>query len=558
VQQTSSGLFVPQQFKKAAPPKLGPSFGAGWTGDDIRHMTLPGGGVIQFDLSKLTLADYRSMRDHYQINASMSVLSFMVHQAEWTIECKDKKIATAIEEMLRPVWSRLVRAGSQAYWAGYAPTVIEWDNDIQGRRVVPTKFKDIMPEIAEVNWKKVNGYAPRGETKPKINIYDGIKIHGVQHPVPVDNTFWYPLLMENGNYYGRKLLRPAFPSWFFSILIHLFSNRYFERFGEPVPIGRADFEAEVMVNGTKMNGQQAMAGLLTNLRNRGVVVLPSDRIPVGDGSRSEYAFDIEYLESQMRGADFSRYLDRLDEEMSIGLFTPVLLLRTADVGSYNLGVGHMQMYMWMLNAILADFADYVSPYVVDRAKALNFSPNAPEARIIFKPMGKQNVDTMKAMLESLMSAGKVKPDIDELGQAVGMTLTEIRETTEDPATGEEDESGENKDKRSGPRGVGEPRATTKQIAARLDDSVKKAYREGTIGHGYTAKMGHRRGFRESLVAAGADRTTAQQETDRLYAYMDTWLENATAVGRAQWPDADAFMSYFCATLNRKVEELASD
>jgi hypothetical protein len=52
----------------------------------------------------------------------------------------------------------------------------------------------------------------------------------------------------------------------------------------------------------------------------------------------------------MRGADFERYMTRLDEEMSIGLFTPILLLRTADVGSYNLGQGHMQIYLWMLNA----------------------------------------------------------------------------------------------------------------------------------------------------------------------------------------------------------------
>jgi hypothetical protein len=51
--------------------------------------------------------------------------------------------------------------------------------------------------------------------------------------------------MQNGDYYGKKLLRPAFTSWFFSMLVHLFANRYYERFGEPTPVGRAPFDDEI-------------------------------------------------------------------------------------------------------------------------------------------------------------------------------------------------------------------------------------------------------------------------------------------------------------------------
>ena len=52
--------------------------------------------------------------------------------------------------------------------------------------------------------------------------------------------------MENGNYYGRKLLNACFTPWYFSTLIHLFANRYYERFGEPIPIGRAPFDEDVI------------------------------------------------------------------------------------------------------------------------------------------------------------------------------------------------------------------------------------------------------------------------------------------------------------------------
>ena len=82
--------------KKADPPKLGEAFGQ-WAGRDVQFATLPGGGIVQFDLSKLTLADFRAMRDHYQVNASLAVLSFMQHQSDFHIECEDAKIAAACE-----------------------------------------------------------------------------------------------------------------------------------------------------------------------------------------------------------------------------------------------------------------------------------------------------------------------------------------------------------------------------------------------------------------------------------------------------------------------------
>lgn len=115
-------------FRKADPPKTGPAFGR-WAGTNTEMLQLPGGGLLQFDYSRLTLADYRSMRDHYQVNASLTVLQFMLHRMDWRIECSDQKIADAITENIQQVWTRMVRAMSQAYWAGFSPIALEFDND---------------------------------------------------------------------------------------------------------------------------------------------------------------------------------------------------------------------------------------------------------------------------------------------------------------------------------------------------------------------------------------------------------------------------------------------
>lgn len=481
-------------FKKASAPTLGEAFGP-WAGRDLTYMQMPGGGVVQFDLSRLTLSDFRQMSSHYQINSSISVLTFMLHQLDWTIECSNSKIASRTEDNLREVWTRLVRALSQAFTFGYSPSILQWENDIASRGIVLTKIKDLVPEEASVNWKLVDGAlppgAPAGQVPPKIRVFDGIKQVGVSGPIPQQNSFWYPLLMENGDYNGRKLLKYAFQPWYFSTLMHLFSNRYFERFGEPVPIGRAPSDEKVTLrDGTQVSSNEYMGGVLQNIRSRAAVTLPSERLTDASGAPSQFfEYDIEYLESQMRGADFERYMTRLDEEMSLALFTPLLLMRTADVGSYNLGVSHMQMYLWQLNAIAADWAEYINRYILSPMVDYNFGTNAPRAKINFYKMGKTQAETNRAVLSALIGNGAVKVDLTELGQATGLTLEEIevvREQTPDPNL--LDPNADPADDRTA-RVRDDKTRVSEQITARIAGQAKNAFKKGTFGKGWVPDYG---------------------------------------------------------------------
>lgn len=540
------------QHKKASPPKMGEKFGQ-WAGQDQIPVSLPGGAMLQFDLDKLTLSDYKMMRHHYQINASLSVLSFMIHQIDWHIECEDQRIADECEEQLRNIWTRLIRGVSNSFWAGYSPMVLQYENDIDNRRIMIDKVKDLRPEECRVNWREVEGYAPPKHVKPKLKVYDGIRQFASSWPIPVENSLWYPLLMENGDYYGKKLLKPAFPSWFFSMLIHLFANRYFERFGEPLPIGRADFEADVQIGTEMMSGREAMEQILLNLRNRSVVTLPSDRDP----TTKEYMFDLEYLESQMRGADFERYLTRLDEEMSLSMFTPLLLLRVADVGSYNLGVGHMQIYLWMLNALAGDIKEYIDRYVLERIKAINFSPKAPKVKWVPLKMGKQNVETIRAVITELTRIGAINVDLQELGQAVGLTIeeAEILSDPNDPVDDDNRQGRPNRSSGDGPRGVGETRSTAKDIQARISGQVARAYKKGNFDSGFSPKLGYRTKFEEDLVKLGWVRSDAHAETEKMFARIQSWLDEAVELGSDAYSGPDELSSMFGRVLDHEVERL---
>lgn len=558
-----SGLLGPNgkpissiQMKKEAPPKLGEAF-APWAGRDTEFMQMPGGSLVQFDLSKLRLEDYRQMRDHYQVNASLAVLSFMQHQSDWHVECEDKKIADACTEQLQDMWTVLNRSLGTANWAGYSPNAFDWENDPYSGQVRITKVKDLFPEECTVHWKEVEGWAPPNRPKPKYKVYDGINYEPQRGwPIPVENSFWYPLLMENGDYYGRKLLRPAFQSWFFSILIHLFANRYFERFGEPTPIGRAPFDEEVDIN---INGSQAhvrgneyLLSVIQQLRNRSAVVLPNDKSPVGANGQMAFDYDLEYLESQMRGADFERYLTRLDEEISLGLFTPILLLRTADVGSYNLGVGHMQVYLWMLNAMNDDRALYINKYILNKFTNYNFSVKAPRPKIVFRKMGNTDTDLIKQLLVALVSGDKASVDLEELGKMAGLTLKEIRETLAPSGT---DQPGTTPASNNSPSNrLAEARTVLPEILARVSPQVQNAFKENRFGPEVKFNLGFKRRFAKCLEADGV--MSYDNLADDFYGRIDYWLKDILTLGQDEFSSPEAFIDLFTRVLDVELDRIA--
>lgn len=527
-------------FKKAPPPQLGEAFGQVWHNDSKVWNRLPGGGIIQFDLNQLTLSDFRAMRDHYQINASLSVLTFMMHQLDWKIVCDNEKIAKACEANMREVWTRMVRALSQSFWAGYSPNILQWENDVEGKAVKLTKIKDLIPELCDVNWKKVDAWAPPGQTPPKLKVYDGIQQYGLGWPIPPENTLWYTLLKENENVYGRKLLRPAFTPWYFSILIHMFANRYMERFGEPVPVGRAPMDNITLPNGKKTTGLAIMGEILQNLRSRATVVLPDDRTLLGT-SNAEFDYQIEYLESQMRGADFERYLMRLDEEISLALFTPLLILRTADVGSYNLGTTHWNVFQQMLNALAGDWAEYIDRYVLAPMVKFNFGMKAKKAHIKFRKLGDEKSQLVITLLQALVSANKAELDLEQLGEIAGLTLGEVKEVTTPPDAPPSDPAGDpaqggggnDPAGKAGDKGGSANRraggqlpsvdAVRAQVSARVAAQLARATAAGDQA------IRPDLGFRRQLGDAFGDSVTSH-DLDRAYTVAGSWLAESYAAG----------------------------
>lgn len=486
-----------------------------WNGDRSlsAFSRLPTQLNLGFDTSKLTIADYRLMREHHQVASSLSVLSFMMYQREWHLEAETAKVEKHCTENLTELWPRLVRAMSQAFWAGYSPCVLQFENDVPGHpgKTWITKIKDLRPEECTVRWTDVPGVAEKrpgvATIKHKIPIFDGITQFGYPD-IPVSNSFWYPLLMENGDYYGRKLLNAAFRPWYFSMIMHVYANRYMERFAEPTPIGRAPYDDVVKIGNTEYSGPRLMAHLMEMQRSGTSFILPNARTTDALNGDSTYDYTLEYIESQLRGVEFDRIIQMYDEEISLALFTPLLLMRNTDIGSSNLGVVHTQTYLQTLNAIGGDWEEYIDRYLLTPMVRENFGSRARPPHIKFRPLGRTDNETLRALLQGLMDKGTLGVDLEELGAAAGLTLKEVKAVLPDPATQAAPALATPDDKRVGrpgkntaPTGVDKVKKVAEKISLRLNEQATKHYRAGAVGN-FEPDLGHRKQFTDTLIDIG--------------------------------------------------------
>lgn len=524
----------PVSSKQFARPKKkdGPAVGAitpTWQGLDQSVMSLPGGGLIEFDTAQLTLGDFRRMSEHPQIASSLHMLTFMIHQMDWQLIGGDTKVREHCAENLDHIWTQLIRAMSSAFKFGYSANALQWENRPGSSRLWINQIKDLVPERVDIRWKTIDGaplenpdgspmIGPNGRRqRAQVPVYDGIRIAG-DHTIPVKNSFWYPLLRQNGDMRGTKLLRTAFRPWYFHQLILLFSNNYYERFGSPLPVGRAPYDDRINVGSADapqyMSGPQVMMNVLEAIQNRSVVVMPSSRTSMGMNDRPEQDYQLEYLESSLRGAEFTDYLSYLNEEMSMALFTPLLLMRTGTNGSYGQSTTHMQIWQLMLNALGADLKEYIDRYILSRMAHENFGPNVEPPRISFRKMGKAQAETMRGIVIELLRGGLARVDIDELGDQIGLTLAEVEQLTGDEAEGDPGDPAADQldalddtprpDKRIGrerrgkplPRDGSEPSGVGKKVALRLVDQVGKGK------HSPVFSWGHQRQLEDAFEAAG--------------------------------------------------------
>jgi len=374
-------------------------------------ITLPSGLV--YNPTNISLNTFSKMREDYQISACLNVYNYTIQKLDWYIDGDDKKIKDHIEYSIDKIWSRLIRSTSKAFWSGYSPNVKVFTEDPESGLIIYDKPRDLDPLTCTVRENDNGGFDGFiqyiGQTREQV--------------IPADLAFWYAHQMENGNLYGRSALISAYKPWYFSELLHLWANRYYERFGEPVVIGRAPDEDVEDKNGTPKHAMDLMQTIVESLKSHSAVTIPSDVEEMARGTNL-FKYDISYLESQMRGVDFETYLKRLDMEKARAIFVPDLLLGTGNVGSYELGKEHKETFLTGLMGVVDDIMDYINLYLIPPLVDINFGPTKKYPKIKYTPMSKINEDSLVQVVQSMINGGLMTPSPQKLADIMGVPLAE--------------------------------------------------------------------------------------------------------------------------------------
>jgi len=368
-------------------------------------MSLPDG--TKYNTDDISITVYRKMKLDPQISACLNVIKFTMQKIDWYVE-GDDKAKKVVTESFENVWNQLIAATSKALWAGYSPNTKVFT--LSNGRIVLKKIRDLDPNSCRV------------KTDSDGNFNGFIQTFGASTEIVTPKyAFWYAHQMENGNLYGNSMIKPAYKPWYYSELLHLFANRYYERFGEPVVMGRAPAGETIEDNnGNKKDASQEIQNTINNIRNHASLTIPSDRDDKGN-----FLFDVSYLESQMRGVDFDIYMKRLDMEKARAIFVPDLLLGSGNVGSYALGLEHKATFITGIMGMINDMFGFFNKYIVRQLVELNYPSQT--AKLKYTPLSRVTEDAIMNIVRDMVNNGVVTPDTQALSERIGIPLSEPEE-----------------------------------------------------------------------------------------------------------------------------------
>lgn len=374
----------------------------------------------KYNPDKISLDTYDKIYKHYQVKAAISTLSFSIQQIEWFIKSDDPEVQRVVQLAIERIWNSLIRSISKSFRYGFSPNVKVWEiSKIDGKEYLTYKsIKDLDPKFCKVKLDKYGNFQGF-YYKEKNFIGAAANIDG--QFVPPEYAFWYTSEMENGNHYGNSALKAVYKSWYFSEKMHLYCNRYYERFGEPLVLGRAPSTSYIKdpKSGVVRTAQEQMREVIANIRSHSSAQLPSDQDEKGN-----YIYDLKYLESQMRGFDFENYLSRLDREISFGLLFPALIMGGDKGGSYALGSSQIQAFYTNLMGLMDNVVDYVNAYIIPQLVEYNFGPDK-EAKIAYQPLSADAKKQIHEMLMQVIKNGNYEPEINQLEERSGIKLSKV-------------------------------------------------------------------------------------------------------------------------------------
>ena len=324
----------------------------------------------------------------------------------WWIEGGSADVRRLTTELVRPLIRPLVRSCLNAVEFGHQAHEKVWElRTIRGATFYAyRKLKDLEPGTFEL-YADDNGR------------YAGLQQPHMDGPIPPGKTFVMTLNKAWGNLHGRGRLDAAYEPWYWSSVIYMFANRYFERKADPVI--KAHGPAEIRPDpqtGAEENTLDSLNDSLGSLRSSGAIALPDERDEHGNRR-----WDVEYLLDDQRGEMFRKYLEHLDAKKLRALFVPERsLTQDGAVGSQAAARQYADTFLLMEAGLLQDIVGQVNAHVIRPLVEVNFGAAALEdgLRLATTGISRQNeailADVLRLAVEAEKNGGAFAELIDRI------------------------------------------------------------------------------------------------------------------------------------------------
>ncbi len=330
----------------------------------------------------------------------------VTRDGSWWVEGGSEQVRKLVKQLLRPLVRPLFRSCLNAVEFGHQAHEKVWElrrlND--GMFYTYKKLKDLEPGTFELYTDENGRYA-------------GLKQPHMEAPIAPQKTFVMTLNKEWGNLYGRGRLDAAYDPWYWSSVIYMLANPYFERKADPVV--KAHGPAEMRQNpetGAEEHTLDSLNATLGSLRSSGSIALPDERDEQGNRR-----WDVEYLLDDQRGEMFRSYLEHLDAKKLRALFVPERsLTQDGSVGSHAAAKQYADTFLLMEAGLLRDVVGQINQFVVGPLVELNFGPAAlgDGVRLATTGISQQNeqilAEVLRLAVEAEKDGGKTAELIDRI------------------------------------------------------------------------------------------------------------------------------------------------
>jgi len=352
---------------------------------------------------EVPLSAFRRMRTDPQVQAGLSVIKLPILAQTFSIEGPGgaTDATDTIEKAISGAYNKILQRALLAVEFGFSAQEIVW-SESDGLFTISGSY----------DFDPVN---------VKLNIDEFGDVHSYTIPggieIPKDKAFIFTHRKEFGNPYGTSRLLSCYDVWRTKELIWLFTNRYYERKGNPPTIVK--YPSSPNQKETDRNANDAIEmgrGLLENA----VVALPSTRDEFG-----KEIWELGYLTDDARAGMFLDYLKYLDRMILRAMFIPDRVMTQEDSsGSYALARAHLDLFLVSEDGLISDIEEEINNQIVRRILDYNFGKDIPGFRLRISRLSRMDRELMASIFMEMVRSGDARLPAETLAKELGLPATE--------------------------------------------------------------------------------------------------------------------------------------